>query len=112
LNGWSHDRDVFIGVEKWATLLAREILLDWDAIVAFVANRALPPTKNEAERAYRDRAPSQLRHPYPRVQRCTGGTLSVIETKRRGNVAPWSYITDVLARAHTNQNHIPIPAAL
>ncbi|MDR3394746.1 MAG: IS66 family transposase, partial [Parasulfuritortus sp.] len=33
--------------------LAREILYDWDAIVAFVKNHALPPTNNEAERALR-----------------------------------------------------------
>lgn len=33
--------------------LAREILNDWSAIVAFVTNHALPPTNNEAERALR-----------------------------------------------------------
>ena len=31
--------------------LAREILNDWDAVVAFVNNPELPPTNNEAERA-------------------------------------------------------------
>jgi hypothetical protein len=33
--------------------LAREILNDWDAVVAFVKNPDLPPTNNEAERALR-----------------------------------------------------------
>ena len=33
--------------------LAREVLRDWDAIVAFVTNHALPPTNNEAVRALR-----------------------------------------------------------
>ena len=31
--------------------LAKEILNDWDAVVAFVKNPELPPTNNEAERA-------------------------------------------------------------
>ncbi len=33
--------------------LAKEILNDWDAVVAFVKNPQLPPTNNEAERALR-----------------------------------------------------------
>ncbi|MCP4151373.1 MAG: IS66 family transposase, partial [bacterium] len=33
--------------------LSREILNDWDAVVAFVKNPGLPPTNNEAERALR-----------------------------------------------------------
>ena len=33
--------------------LAKEILNDWDAVVAFVKNPELPPTNNEAERALR-----------------------------------------------------------
>jgi transposase len=33
--------------------LAREILNDWDAVVAFVKNPNLPPTNNDAERALR-----------------------------------------------------------
>ena len=33
--------------------LAKEILNDWDAVIAFVKNPELPPTNNEAERALR-----------------------------------------------------------
>ena len=33
--------------------MAKEILNDWDAVVAFVNNPDLPPTNNEAERALR-----------------------------------------------------------
>ncbi len=33
--------------------LAKEILNDWDAVVAFVNHPELPPTNNEAERALR-----------------------------------------------------------
>jgi len=95
--------------------LAREILLDWDAIVAFVVNRALPPTNNEAERALRH-AVIARRLSYgtrtPEGSAAYAATLSVVETCRRRNVDPWSYIADVLARARTNQNHLPIPAAL
>jgi transposase len=33
--------------------LAKEIINDWDAVIAFVNNPDLPPTNNEAERALR-----------------------------------------------------------
>lgn len=33
--------------------LAKEILNDWDAVVAFVKNPELPPTNNDAERVLR-----------------------------------------------------------
>ena len=33
--------------------LAREILNNWDTVVAFIKNPELPPTNNEAERALR-----------------------------------------------------------
>jgi transposase len=42
--------------------LAREILNDWSAIVAFVTNHALPPTNNEAPAPGRHRPPLQLRN--------------------------------------------------
>ena len=42
--------------------LAREILNDWSAIVAFVTNHALPPTNNEAPAPGRHRPPPQLRN--------------------------------------------------
>ena len=42
--------------------LAREILNDWSAIVAFVTNHALPPTNNEAPAPGRHRPAPQLRN--------------------------------------------------
>lgn len=82
--------------------LAKEILNDWDAVVAFVKNPELPPTNNEAERA--------LRHAV--IARNIGfGTrtyegslaysslLSIIETCRLREINPWIYIAEVLAFA-------------
>jgi len=94
--------------------LAREILNDWAAIVAFVTNPLLPPTNNEAERALRNAVIAR---------RLSFGTwteegsvaytavLSVVETCRRRKIDPWSYIADVPARARTHTRHQPIPVA-
>ena len=82
--------------------LAKEILKDWDAVVAFVKHPQLPPTNNEAERA--------LRHAVI-ARRISFGTrthegslaysslLSVIETCRLRELNPWIYIASVLANA-------------
>ena len=40
-------------VEDKVRALAREILNDWDAVIAFVQDASLPPTNNDAERALR-----------------------------------------------------------
>ena len=40
-------------VEDKVRALAREILNDWDAVIAFVHDPSLPPTNNDAERALR-----------------------------------------------------------
>ena len=82
--------------------LAKEILNDWDAVVAFVKNPELPPINNEAQRA--------LRHAV--IARNIGfGTrtgegslaysslLSVIETCCLRELNPWIYIASVLANA-------------
>ena len=82
--------------------LAKEILNDWDAVVAFVKNPELPPTNNEAERA--------LRHAVIARQigfgtRTSEGSLayssllSVIRTCRLREINPWTYIAEVLALA-------------
>ena len=82
--------------------LAKEILNDWDAVVAFVHHPKLPPTNNEAERA--------LRHGVI-ARRIAYGTrtsegslaysslLSVIETCRLREINPWIRIAAVLANA-------------
>ncbi|MBD3347556.1 MAG: IS66 family transposase [Chitinivibrionales bacterium] len=80
--------------------LAKEILNDWDAVVAFVKNPGLPATNNDAERALRQ---SVI------FRRITFGTrtdegsrsyaafISVVETCRARNIDPWSYIAEAIA---------------
>lgn len=81
--------------------LARELLNDWEAIWAVLSNPHLPMTNNEAERC--------LRH-WVIGRRISYGTrttqgsrvvallASVIETCRKRNVLPWSFLADVIAR--------------
>ncbi len=82
--------------------LAREILNDWEAVVAFVNHPDLPPTNNEPE-GRRSLAERALRHAVI-ARRIGFGTrtdegslayislLSVIETCRLRNIDPWSYL--------------------
>jgi len=94
--------------------LAREILNDWSAIVAFVTNPALPPTNNEAERALRLAVIARRLSFGTRTEEGSAAyaaTLSVVETCRRRRVDPWSYIADTLARARTDRRHLPVPVA-
>jgi IS1 family transposase len=92
--------------------LAKEILNDWDAVVAFVNHPELPPTNNEAERA--------LRHAVIARQigfgtRTSEGSLayssllSVIETCRLREINPWIYIASVLALARQGLAPPPFP---
>jgi len=95
--------------------LAREILNDWSAIVAFVTNHALPPTNNEAERALRLAVIARRLSFGTRTEEGSAAyaaTLSVVETCRRRRVDPWSYIADTLARARTDLHHLPVPVAV
>lgn len=94
--------------------LAKEILADWDAVVACFHHPQLPPTNNEAERALRH-AVIARRISYG--TRTTEGSLaycsvlSVIETCRLRKIDPWSYIAIVLTQARKGIKHPPIPAA-
>lgn len=94
--------------------LAKEILTDWDAVVACFYHPQLPPTNNEAERALRH-AVIARRISYG--TRTTEGSLaycsvlSVVETCRLRKVDPWSYIAIVLTQARKGIKHSPIPAA-
>ena len=93
--------------------LAREILNDWDAIVAFVRNPHLPPTNNDAERALRLAVIARRLSFGTRTQEGSAAyaaSLSVIETCRRRRIDPWPYIASVLARARNGVQHIPLPA--
>ncbi len=92
--------------------LAKEILNDWDAVVAFVKNPELPPTNNEAERALRHAVISR------RISfgtRTTEGSmayaalLSVIETCRLRNQDPWQFIAQTIALGR--KGIVPTPIA-
>ena len=94
--------------------LAREILNDWAAIVAFVGNPLLPPTNNEAERALRHAVIARRLSFGTRTEEGSAAyaaALSVVETCRRRRSDPWSYIADTIARARCGISHQPIPAA-
>lgn len=93
--------------------LAREILNDWEAVIAFVKHPGLPPTNNEAERALRHAVISRrISH----GTRTTEGSLaysnllSVIETCRLRNVDPWQYIASVVKQARKGLSVPPIPS--
>ena len=93
--------------------LAREILNDWDAVVAFVKNSELPPTNNDAERALRHAVISRL---ISFGTRTTEGSmayaalLSVIETCRLRNQDPWQYIAQTIALGRKGVAPSPIAA--
>jgi transposase len=94
--------------------LAREILNDWAAIVAFVGNPLLPPTNNEAERALRHAVIARRLSFGTRTEEGSAAyaaKLSVVETCRRRGIDPWAYIADTLARARNGVTHQPLPAA-
>ena len=94
--------------------LAREILNDWSAIVAFVTNPLLPPTNNEAERALRIAVIARRLSFGTRTEEGSAAyaaSLSVVETCRRRGVDPWAYIADTLARARRGVSHLPVPVA-
>lgn len=95
--------------------LAKEILADWDAVVACFYHPQLPATNNEAERALRH-AVIARRISYG--TRTTEGSLaycsilSVIETCRLRKIDPWGYIAMVLTQARRGIKHPPIPVSL
>lgn len=94
--------------------LAKEILADWDAVVACFYHPQLPPTNNEAERALRHaviarRISYGTRTSEGSLAYCS--VLSVIETCRLRKVDPWSYIAQVLTQARRGIKHPPIPVA-
>jgi transposase len=103
------------GIEhKKLKALAKEILADWDAVVACFYNPQLPPTNNEAERALRHaviarRISYGTRSSEGSLAYCS--LLSVIETCRLRKVDPWAYIAMILTQARRGIKHPPIPVA-
>jgi hypothetical protein len=96
-----------------ARALAREILNDWDAVIAFVKNPHLPPTNNEAERALRHAVISRRISHGTRTDEGSSGyaaALSVIETCRKRKARPWDFITRLLAAARRGAEFPALPA--
>ena len=80
--------------------LAKEILADWDAVVAFVENPQLPVTNNHAERALRHAVIARRIGYGTRTEEGTSSyatLLSVIETCRLRGFNPWTYLGEVIA---------------
>ena len=94
--------------------LAKEILNDWEAVVAFVRHRELPPTNNEAERALRHAVIARnisYGTRTPEGSLAYASLLSVIETCRLRNLNPWGIICEIIASARKGVNPPLIPAA-
>jgi phosphoribosyl 1,2-cyclic phosphodiesterase len=92
--------------------LAKEILNDWDAVVAFVKNPELPPTNNEAERALRHAVIARNIGFGTRTSEGSlaySSLLSVIETCRLRDINPWIYIAEVLANGRQCLSPPPFP---
>jgi transposase len=94
--------------------LAKEILNDWDAVVAFVNHPELPPTNNESKRALRHAVIARQIGFGTRT--CEGSLaysclLSIIETFRLREINPWTYIAKVLANARQGLSPPPFPVA-
>lgn len=92
--------------------LAKEIINDWDAVIAFVNNPDLPPTNNEAERALRHAVIGRKISYGTRTSEGSlaySSLLSVIETCRLRSINPWTYICEVIARARKGLSPPPIP---
>ena len=94
--------------------LAKEILNDWDAVVAFVYHPELPPTNNEAERALRHAVIARRIGYGTRTSEGSlaySSLLSVIETCRLRQVNPWTYIAEVIALARKGISPTTFPVA-
>jgi transposase len=92
--------------------LAKEILNDWDAVVAFVNHPELPSTNNEAERALRHAVIARNIGFGTRTSEGSlaySSLLSVIETCRLRDINPWTYIAEVLALARQGLSPPPFP---
>jgi hypothetical protein len=95
--------------------LAREILNDWEAVIAFVDDPRLPPTNNDAERALRHAVIARRISFGTRTHegsRCYAAALSVVETCRKRAVEFVAYASALIASARKGLPHplIPMPA--
>ena len=98
--------------EKKVRELAGEILNDWDAVVAFVSDPALPPTNNDAERALRHAVIARRISFGTRTEegsRFYAAALSVIDTCRKRGVETWGYACRLIAAARAGLTMETIP---
>lgn len=94
--------------------LAREILNDWDAMIAFVKHPGLPATNNEAERALRHAVISRRISHGTRTSEGSlaySNLLSVIETCRLRKRDPWKYIALVIQNARKGLSVPLVPSS-
>ena len=101
-------------IEPKVRALAREILNDWDAVIAFVHDPRLPPTNNDAERALRHAVIARRISYGTRTQegsRFYAAGLSVIETCRKRGLDPWAYARNLVAVSRTGAKAQLIPLA-
>jgi len=102
-------------VEQKVRALAREILNDWDAVIAFVANPLLSPTNNDAERALRHAVIARRISFGTRTDegsRFYAAGLSVIDTCRKRGVDPWIYGRDLIAAARKGSSLPRVPSKI
>jgi IS1 family transposase len=95
--------------------LAKEILNDWQAVVAFASHPHLPVTNNEAERALRHAVIARyITHGTRSAEgsEAYAALLSVIETCRRRNLSPWPYLAEVIALRRKGLPAPPVPTPL
>jgi hypothetical protein len=102
-------------VDEKVRALAREILNDWEAVIAFVDHPDLPPTNNDAERTLRQVVIARLNSFGTRTREGSNfytASLSVIETCLRRGVDPWTYICQLIIAARKGLPHPPMPPPL
>ena len=100
-------------IEKKVRDLAGEILNDWGAVIAFVADPNLPPTNNDAERALRHAVIARRISYGTRTDegsRFYAAGLSIIDTCRKRGVEPWTYACSLIAAARADLTLPMIPA--
>ncbi len=94
--------------------LAREFLLDWDAIFRVLEYPELPLTNNEAERMLRFWVISRKICYGTRTHqgsRTFALLASVIDTCRKRAINPWVYLASVFSERRNGRMAPPIPAA-
>lgn len=92
--------------------LAREILNDWQAVIAFVNDPTLPPTNNDAERALRHAVIARRISYGTRTDegsRFYAAALSIVETCRKRSLDIGQYAGNLIATA---RHGLPHPAIL